>query len=246
MLFSNPVASAYMFSNYNTGYTPTVYFDGGQSVFVGGSSNQSNYTSRIVQTSTRTVSPLKIAVKLNFISTTQLSVEYFVKTSNQLPEVPAQVTGEMLARTGQSCQFTAGTQDLDGDLVLYRWIFDKGDTSTWMGPYNSGEPCMVSHTWQTSGVFDVSVQAKDYWEIQPVGSTPLSVQVYTCGDADASGSISISDAVRLINFIFAGGTEPSPMIAGDSDCSGSVTISDAVRLINFIFAGGIAPCASCP
>ncbi|MCC6962919.1 MAG: VCBS repeat-containing protein [candidate division Zixibacteria bacterium] len=65
---------------------------------------------------------------------------------------------------------------------------------------------------------------------------------YVCGDADGSGAISISDAVYLINYIFAGGPAPNPLLAGDADCNGLVTISDAVYLINYIFAGGPEPC----
>ncbi len=68
---------------------------------------------------------------------------------------------------------------------------------------------------------------------------------FLCGDADGSSSVSISDVVFLINYIFAGGPPPEPLMSGDADCSGSVTISDAVYLINFIFAGGPAPCSAC-
>ncbi len=68
---------------------------------------------------------------------------------------------------------------------------------------------------------------------------------FVCGDAEGSGSISISDAVYLINYIFAGGPAPVPVIRGDADCSGLVTISDAVYLIYYIFAGGPVPCAAC-
>ncbi len=246
MLFSNPTASAYMFANYNTGYTPTVYFDGGHSVFVGGSSVQSNYTSRILTASTRAVSPLKLAVKLNFISTSQLSVEYFVKTSNEAPPVPAQVTGASLVRTDQVHTYVADILDTEGDLIFCRWIFDKDDTTAWYGPYQSGDTSMVSHSWPVRGNYDVSVQTKDYWDIQPTGSTPLVVQAYLCGDANDTGTLNISDAVFIINYIFGGGAAPSPEISGDSNCTGSVNISDAVYLINFIFGGGTAPCFSCP
>jgi PKD repeat protein len=68
---------------------------------------------------------------------------------------------------------------------------------------------------------------------------------YLCGDADANGFVNISDAVYLINYIFAGGPAPNPLEAGDVDCNGFVNISDAVYLINYIFAGGPAPCAAC-
>lgn len=69
---------------------------------------------------------------------------------------------------------------------------------------------------------------------------------YICGDADASGAVTVSDVVYLINFIFAGGNAPQPLASGDADCSGFITISDAVYLIGFIFSGGAAPCATCP
>lgn len=65
-----------------------------------------------------------------------------------------------------------------------------------------------------------------------------------CGDADGSGAFSISDAVYLINYIFAGGPPPDPVCEGDADGSGAISISDAVYLINYIFAGGPAP--HCP
>lgn len=76
--------------------------------------------------------------------------------------------------------------------------------------------------------------------------TKICLQTYVCGDADGSEIVTISDAVLLINYIFAGGPAPNPLLSGDADCSGSVTISDAVYLINYIFAGGAVPCASCP
>jgi hypothetical protein len=77
-----------------------------------------------------------------------------------------------------------------------------------------------------------------YWQA-PV--TP-----YLCGDADASGIVTISDVVFLINYIFGGGPAPNPLAAGDADCTGIITISDAVYLINYIFGGGPSPCAACP
>lgn len=69
---------------------------------------------------------------------------------------------------------------------------------------------------------------------------------FVCGDADGNTLVTISDVVYLINYIFAGGPAPSPIMSGDADCNGLVTISDAVYLINFIFVGGAAPCAACP
>jgi len=65
---------------------------------------------------------------------------------------------------------------------------------------------------------------------------------YICGDADYSGSVNVSDAVWIINYVFVGGDPPTPIESGDADCSGSVNVSDAVWIINFVFAGGNTPC----
>ncbi len=246
MVTSNPTASSHLHGSYNIGYTPTVYFDGGHSVFVGGSSVQSDYTSKIDLASTRPVPPVKLAVKLNFLSTTQLSVEYIVKSSNQAPSIAQAPMGDSIARINTTKYFSTTAPDLDGDQVYYRWIFDKSDSSDWMGPYDSGDTCMISRSWAASGRYEISVLAKDLWDVSTAGSPSLSVKVYRCGDADGTGIITISDAVRLINYIFAGAQAPSPIQAGDADCNGSINISDAVRLINYIFAGGMVPCGNCP
>ena len=66
------------------------------------------------------------------------------------------------------------------------------------------------------------------------------------GDADFNTFISISDAVYLINYIFAGGPPPFPIkLIGDADCNAIISISDAVYIINYIFAGGPPPCNPC-
>ena len=62
------------------------------------------------------------------------------------------------------------------------------------------------------------------------------------GDANGDYIISISDAVFIGNYIFAGGAAPSPWRVADADCNGIVTISDVVYLLNYIFVGGPAPC----
>ncbi len=83
-------------------------------------------------------------------------------------------------------------------------------------------------------------------ETDPSFAAANDCSTFLCGDADGSTAVSISDAVYLINYIFAGGPAPNPLLAGDADCSSAVSISDAVYLINYIFAGGPAPCAACP
>jgi hypothetical protein len=62
-----------------------------------------------------------------------------------------------------------------------------------------------------------------------------------CGDADNNGIWNISDAVRLIGYIFGGDLPPDRPCNGDADGNGIVNISDAVYMISYIFGGGPEP-----
>jgi hypothetical protein len=66
-----------------------------------------------------------------------------------------------------------------------------------------------------------------------------------CGDADASGTINVSDAVYYINYIFASGPLPKDPKNGDYNCDNHRNLTDIVFLINYIFANGQKPCAGC-
>lgn len=89
----------------------------------------------------------------------------------------------------------------------------------------------------------------NYWK--PLGTeldtffiVPTSYEI-GAGDADASGFVTISDAVSLIQYIFAGGCAPFDLNAADPNADCSNTISDVVYLINYIFAGGPPPQVGC-
>ena len=68
-----------------------------------------------------------------------------------------------------------------------------------------------------------------------------------CGDANGDGSVNVSDAVWIINYVFSGGLEPIPVLAcGDANDDCTVNVSDAVYIINYVFSGGFAPTVCCP
>lgn len=62
------------------------------------------------------------------------------------------------------------------------------------------------------------------------------------GDVNHDGSVTVSDVITYICFVFGGCMDPEFCLAAeDIDHSGAITISDAVFLINYIFAGGPFP-----
>jgi hypothetical protein len=116
-------------------------------------------------------------------------------------------------------------------------------------------------------VYNTGLRSLDLWTVaMRPGSSPPQLwvgsdssgvlkRIYTgigactsCGDANGDAAIDISDAVFLIQYIFAGGTAPgdclNPLGLGDANGDAAVDISDAVYLIQYIFAGGLTP--HCP
>ncbi len=80
---------------------------------------------------------------------------------------------------------------------------------------------------------------------QVVGySFSVAVRNIICGDADENGVIEISDAVLLIDYVFAGGAAPLTLTGGDADGSLYISVSDAVFLLRHLYLGGPVP--ACP
>lgn len=94
----------------------------------------------------------------------------------------------------------------------------------------------------------ISVRARDGSD-NPLSFGVENGWVRVCqfvGDVNADNRIDISDAVYLINWIFANGPYPIPNAGvGDVNCDSMTNISDVVYIINYIFASGPAPCGPC-
>ncbi|HVR75571.1 MAG TPA: hypothetical protein VMT52_14645, partial [Planctomycetota bacterium] len=75
-------------------------------------------------------------------------------------------------------------------------------------------------------------------EVLPPGSG--GVQFHR-GDADDNGSLQLTDAVRILGFLFLGGPAPTCLEAADADDNGSLQLTDAVRILGFLFLGGPPP-----
>ena len=61
------------------------------------------------------------------------------------------------------------------------------------------------------------------------------------GDVEVDATINLSDAVRILGFLFLGGDLLECEDAADIDDDGDVNINDAIRLLNFLFLGGPSP-----
>lgn len=99
----------------------------------------------------------------------------------------------------------------------------------------------------SSTAVSTSAHARDLtWNNAAVDASlgfPLLTATSDClievpGDVDTSGFVTAGDVIRLVNYVFKGGTVPQPCVAnGDVNCSGTVTSADVITLIGHVFKG---------
>lgn len=93
------------------------------------------------------------------------------------------------------------------------------------------------------------------------GGTTMGASLGTCellrvpfqrADVNADGTLSITDAVALLSYLFRGTAEPSCQKTADADDDGELQLTDAVYTLDFLFRDGPPPkepfpdCASDP
>ncbi len=95
-----------------------------------------------------------------------------------------------------------------------------------------------THYWWRVTAFDrtamstISHNTPDFW-------------TWTLGDVDKSHAVNIADVVFMVDFLFKGGTPPSPYFIGDVDGSCVVNVADLSFLICYLFKGGEEPRVGC-
>jgi hypothetical protein len=98
---------------------------------------------------------------------------------------------------------------------------------------------------QSEGTYSYKVRAKDQQDQWGAWSNVETAVVitgeFTRGDANGDGTITLSDVVFLINYLYRGGNPPDPLAAGDANSDSQIDLADAVYLINYLFKGGSPP-----
>jgi flagellar hook protein FlgE len=97
---------------------------------------------------------------------------------NMPPETPEKPSGTILGQVGVEYTYATITTDPEGDMVYYKWNWGDGTVSDWLGPFGSGVVVSASHTWSSSGDYQITVKAKDLnWESD--WSEPLTILMNT-------------------------------------------------------------------
>ncbi len=61
------------------------------------------------------------------------------------------------------------------------------------------------------------------------------------GDAEPDGQLDLTDAIKILSYMFLGGNAPSCLQTADIDDNDELDITDCVRLLKFLFVGGSPP-----
>ncbi len=102
---------------------------------------------------------------------------------------------------------------------------------------------------QAPGLYAIELEVDDGSQENSTDSAVINVMVlgespeplFRRGDSDGDGKLSLTDAVRALNWLFLGAAAPTCLDAADTDDSGVVNISDPIQVLQFLFLGGGAP-----
>jgi len=79
---------------------------------------------------------------------------------NTCPDAPT-IDGPTTGGAGEKMDYNFVTNDPEDDDVYYYIDWDDGLIEDWIGPYESGEEIIVSHTWGGKGTYLIKAKAKD-------------------------------------------------------------------------------------
>jgi len=84
-----------------------------------------------------------------------------IASDSQPPLKPESPVGPTTGQIREDQTYTAVTTDPEGNNIYY--LFDWGDDtiSPWLGPFDSGDECEASHSWDSRGNYEIKVKARD-------------------------------------------------------------------------------------
>jgi len=80
---------------------------------------------------------------------------------NAPPDIPASPIGPTQGKPGIEYSYSSSTSDPNGDQIYYWFDWGDGNSSGWLGLYDTGSECVANHTWKAKGNYTIRVKAKD-------------------------------------------------------------------------------------
>ncbi|MCK5030263.1 MAG: hypothetical protein KAR64_02240 [Thermoplasmatales archaeon] len=84
---------------------------------------------------------------------------------NNLPPDAPNINGPISGKANNEYDYTFVTVDPDGDDLHYLIDWGDGSVDEWIGPYESDELAIVSHSWSEQGTYIIRARAKDVHDV---------------------------------------------------------------------------------
>jgi hypothetical protein len=120
---------------------------------------------------------IKVQAKDERNTLSNWSAPLTISVVNTPPDTPGKPSGPTKVRRKREVNFTTNTTDFNGDPVYFMWDWGDGNVTKWLGPYNPGEDCVQSHSWEKRGDYKIRVKAKDTYGDESDWSEPLEIKV---------------------------------------------------------------------
>ncbi len=144
--------------------------------------------------------------------------------------------------------YSAQLESING-VQPVNWVLFGGDLPFGCD-FTGGAIGTISGTPTYKATFYMTFVVEDAGDPRQADTLSLSINIldppFICGDVDGSKQVNFSDAVFIVNYIFAAGAAPSQFESADVNCDLRLDISDAVFLLNYFFNFGASPCSACP
>ncbi|MEM7231548.1 MAG: CotH kinase family protein [Planctomycetota bacterium] len=151
------------------------------------------------------------------------------------PQVIPASGGELLEIRGRG--FVSGLRvEFDGQRVPVLGVFDEGSSIRLQAPARPPGNARLSVINTRPG----ELPSTNVLEVEFRG-----FPAFVRGDTDQNQRVDLSDAVRVLRFLFRSGDLDCRSTA-DTDDDGSITLSDAISILNYLFQGGEPPVAPFP
>ncbi len=93
-----------------------------------------------------------------------------------IPDPPI-ISGPIAAGLEIDLDFTAVASDPEEDQLYYLWNWGDGNSSEWLGPYESGENMTTNYSWINEGEYQIKVKVKDATGNESEWSEPHNISI---------------------------------------------------------------------
>ena len=81
------------------------------------------------------------------------------------PDKPI-ISGPTKGKAGTKYEYTYISTDPEAYDVYYFVDWGDGKNTSWIGPFASGDPQIINHTWENKGTYTISAKAKDIFDAE--------------------------------------------------------------------------------